>query len=284
MNLFSIFSPWKLVYFALLNIQCLNVLWCVWCVASIYDRAMSDENLAVVGDSGRDGGGAGEEAEVGGSVEPPNGDIRRASSEPHMEVVEVSSGNGVASWCGGFLGWALPPPWCCREVGCALFSAPPPAPQRYLDDLTLSGSTINDLELQLERTRATYRKALAESRRTLEEMRKQLGACIPRSQPFIDMWKKARQVRSFVSPPSLLPPPSLPLSSLPHQVQEESNRAAASYDKASSQYTAAKEMIRVAELQLNSVELQEDCPTITALNHAWQEMLNHATIKVSLRC
>ena len=57
---------------------------------------MSDENLTVVDDCGRDEA-AGEAAEVGSSVEPATGDTRRTRSEPHMEVVEVS-------WCGGFLG------------------------------------------------------------------------------------------------------------------------------------------------------------------------------------
>ena len=78
------------------------------------------------------------------------------------------------------------------------------------------------------------------------------------------------------------------------QIQEESNRAAASFDKASSQYAAAKEMIKVAEVELEKMisartQLPRDATepsqsSTTAndasLNHAWQEMLNHATIKV----
>lgn len=71
------------------------------------------------------------------------------------------------------------------------------------------------------------------------------------------------------------------------QVQELSNRAAARYDKANSQHTAAKEMIRVAESQLDACreeqEQQEamDEPTSPSpLDLAWQEMLNHATAKV----
>lgn len=77
----------------------------------------------------------------------------------------------------------------------------------------------------------------------------------------------------------------------PTQIQEESNRAAARFDKASSQYAAAKEMIRVAESQLATLMDQSDVPAGNKhvstkaeagdVNHAWLEMLNHATTKVS---
>lgn len=76
------------------------------------------------------------------------------------------------------------------------------------------------------------------------------------------------------------------------QIQEESNKAAARFDKASSQYAAAKEMIRVAESQLATLMAQSDTNKIpnkhvstkaggSDVNHAWLEMLNHATTKVS---
>ncbi len=73
------------------------------------------------------------------------------------------------------------------------------------------------------------------------------------------------------------------------QIQEASNRAAARFDKANSQCAAAKEMIRVAEEKL-SVEKQEQPALLStleppaspsALDLAWQEMLNHATAKVA---
>lgn len=65
------------------------------------------------------------------------------------------------------------------------------------------------------------------------------------------------------------------------QVQEASNKAAAQYDKASSQYGAAKEMITVAEQQLGERLTSEDPSSPSPIDLAWQEMLNHATEKVS---
>ena len=62
-----------------------------------------------------------------------------------------------------------------------------------------------------------------------------------------------------------------------------SNRAAARYDKANSQHMAAKEMIRVAESQLDDCrqEQEEELSSPSPLDLAWQEMLNHATAKVT---
>ena len=73
-------------------------------------------------------------------------------------------------------------------------------------------------------------------------------------------------------------------------MQELSNKAAARYDKANSQHAASKEMIRVAETQLaacRAEQLVSDEPdepsSPSPLDLAWQEMLNHATSKVSHR-
>lgn len=65
------------------------------------------------------------------------------------------------------------------------------------------------------------------------------------------------------------------------QMQEASNKAAAKYDKAASQYGAAKEMITVAEQQLEERLTSEDPSSPSPIDLAWQEMLNHATEKVS---
>ncbi len=67
------------------------------------------------------------------------------------------------------------------------------------------------------------------------------------------------------------------------QIQEESNKAAMRYDKANSQHAASKEMIRMAESQLGSRVKTEDVvdpSSPSPLDLAWQEMLNHATLKV----
>ena len=68
------------------------------------------------------------------------------------------------------------------------------------------------------------------------------------------------------------------------QIQEESNRAAARFDKASSQYAAAKEMIKVTEGELANVvacNSSSGSSDTSSLNHALLEVLNHATTKVS---
>ena len=65
-------------------------------------------------------------------------------------------------------------------------------------------------------------------------------------------------------------------------MQEESNKAAARFDKASSQHAASKEMIRVTEQQrLNCVSDGEERAGAD-VNHALLEVFNHATRKVWL--
>ena len=68
-------------------------------------------------------------------------------------------------------------------------------------------------------------------------------------------------------------------------MQEESNKAAARFDKASSQYAAAKEMIRVTEGELSNClsgprSAEERSAEDESVNHALLEVLNHATKKV----
>lgn len=132
-----------------------------------------------------------------------------------------------------------------------------------------------------------YRQTLAECKASLEETRRRLGACIPKSEPFIEVWRRARQVSAVTSASN-----SACIFLFLTQIQEESNRAAARFDKASSQYAAAKEMIRVAESQLATLMAQSDTNNTPNkhvsskavagdVNHAWLEMLNHATTKVS---
>lgn len=56
------------------------------------------------------------------------------------------------------------------------------------------------------------------------------------------------------------------------QTQAETQHAAVQFRRASSFYKAAKETIHLAELRLAEDEVSFD--------EAWQEMLNHSTIKV----
>lgn len=110
-------------------------------------------------------------SEKGGT--PPEG------TEEHMKIVEVRS--TCADATSGCL--------------CAVYVLPPA--QRHLDELTFSGSAVNDLELQLGRERALYRQTLVECKAHLEETRRRLGACITKSEPFIDVWRRARQVEQL---------------------------------------------------------------------------------------
>ena len=106
-----------------------------------------------------------------------NEEMPQEGTKKHMEVVEVRRFSGIPL------------------VKTAHAVVPPI--QRYLDELSFCGTTINDLELQLSSTRAAYRRTLAECKVQLEETRRRLGASIPRSQPFIDVWRRARQVRRW---------------------------------------------------------------------------------------
>ena len=69
------------------------------------------------------------------------------------------------------------------------------------------------------------------------------------------------------------------------QIQELSNKAAARFDKANSQHTAAKEMIRMSESHLSHRTMEDQDPSSPSpIDLAWQEMLNHATTKVRMTC
>ena len=66
--------------------------------------------------------------------------------------------------------------------------------QEDLDTLTTSGSAINDLEMQLTRVKVQYRRTVNESREKMDTLRKKLGSHIKKSEPFVEIWRKARQV------------------------------------------------------------------------------------------
>lgn len=70
--------------------------------------------------------------------------------------------------------------------------------QRDLDELTYSGAAINELEVQLIRKREEYQKVLIEGRRCVDLMRKKLHSHIVKSEPFIALWRKSRQVSALL--------------------------------------------------------------------------------------
>lgn len=66
--------------------------------------------------------------------------------------------------------------------------------QRDLDTLTYSGGAINDLEIQLTRTKELHKKTLVECRMHVDSLSRKLSTHIKKSEPFIEVWRKARQV------------------------------------------------------------------------------------------
>jgi SH3-domain binding protein 5 len=97
---------------------------------------------------------------------------------------------------------------------------------------------------------STFRILLNESTRRLKLLSKKLGNCIEKARPYHEACEKARLA------------------------QIECQKAAVQYQRANEIHAAAKETVALAEQRFlsNSHEWQFD--------GAWQEMLNHATLKV----
>ncbi|KAK5862030.1 hypothetical protein PBY51_017463 [Eleginops maclovinus] len=125
-----------------------------------------------------------------------------------------------------------------------------PRIQDELEHLNEASAEINRLELQLDDARSGYRKILTESARKLNAHSSQLGGCIEKARPYYEARRLAKEA------------------------QQETQKAALSYERAVSMHTAAREMVYVAEQGLMADGKNTLDPT-------WQEMLNHATSKVN---
>ncbi|KAM9851888.1 SH3-binding domain protein 5-like, a isoform 1-T2 [Aulostomus maculatus] len=125
-----------------------------------------------------------------------------------------------------------------------------PRIQEELEHLNEASAEINRLELQLDDARSGYRKILTESARKLNTQSSQLGSCIEKARPYYEARRLAKEA------------------------QQETQKAALSYERAVSMHTAAREMVYVAEQGLMADGKNTLDPT-------WQEMLNHATSKVN---
>ncbi|KAM8871231.1 SH3 domain-binding protein 5-like [Spinachia spinachia] len=125
-----------------------------------------------------------------------------------------------------------------------------PRIQEELEHLNEASAEINRLELQLDDARTGYRKILTESARKLNAQSSQLGGCIEKARPYYEARRLAKEA------------------------QQETQKAALSYERAVSMHTAAREMVYVAEQGLMADGKNTLDPT-------WQEMLNHATSKVN---
>ncbi|XP_023658388.1 SH3-binding domain protein 5-like, a isoform X2 [Paramormyrops kingsleyae] len=124
-----------------------------------------------------------------------------------------------------------------------------PRIQEELEHLNEASEEINKLELQLDDARSGYRRILTDSARKLNAQGSQLGSCIEKARPYYEARRLAKEA------------------------QQETQKAALSYERAVSMHTAAREMVYVAEQGLLADK--------NTLDPTWQEMLNHATSKVN---
>nr|KAF6481995.1 SH3 binding domain protein 5 like [Molossus molossus] len=123
-----------------------------------------------------------------------------------------------------------------------------PRIQEELEHLNQASEEINQVELQLDEARTTYRRILQESARKLNTQGSHLGSCIEKARPYYEARRLAKEA------------------------QQETQKAALRYERAVSMHNAAREMVFVAEQGVMADKNRLD-PT-------WQEMLNHATCKL----
>ncbi|XP_023246657.1 uncharacterized protein LOC106643558 [Copidosoma floridanum] len=124
-----------------------------------------------------------------------------------------------------------------------------PRVQIELERLNTATDDINKLEVDLDDARATFRELLCESTYKINTLAKKLGTCIEKSRPYYDARFKAKEALT------------------------ETQKAAIRFERANSQHAAAKEMVYLAE---EGLKTEGRC-----FDHAWQEMLNHATSRVN---
>ncbi|XP_064644580.1 uncharacterized protein LOC135498275 isoform X2 [Lineus longissimus] len=121
--------------------------------------------------------------------------------------------------------------------------------QVELEKLNHASVEINQLELELDDARAAFRQALSESTQRLSALSKKLGSSIEKARPYY----KAR------------------MEAL--EAENDTRSAALRFERAFSMQQAAKEMVFLAEQGY----FNKGQPFDTA----WQEMLNHGTLKVN---
>ena len=124
-----------------------------------------------------------------------------------------------------------------------------PRVQIELERLNTATDDINKLEVDLDEARVTFRELLCESTLKIDSLAKKLGTCIEKARPYYDARFKAKEAL------------------------QETQKAAIRFERANSQHAAAKEMVYLAEEGLRT---EGRC-----FDHAWQEMLNHATARVN---
>ncbi|GLH00054.1 SH3 domain-binding protein 5 homolog [Gryllus bimaculatus] len=124
-----------------------------------------------------------------------------------------------------------------------------PRVQIELERLNTATDDINKLEVDLDEARAAFRQLLCESTVRIDALARKLGACVERARPYYEARMKAKEAL------------------------QETQQAAVRFERANSAHSAAKEMVYLAEEGLAAEGRTFD--------HAWQEMLNHATMRVN---
>ncbi|KAH9520366.1 hypothetical protein Btru_060600 [Bulinus truncatus] len=124
-----------------------------------------------------------------------------------------------------------------------------PRVKQELEILNQAGADVNQLEKELEEARAKYQATFSECFQSLDALKKKDAASIKRARPYFELKEAAKKAQS------------------------EAVLSARKFQSANSIYLAAKETISLAELRLM------DDKTVS-LSKAWQEMLNHAVIRV----
>lgn len=124
-----------------------------------------------------------------------------------------------------------------------------PRVQVELERLNSATNEINRLEVDLDNARSKFRQLLCDTTLQVDTLGKKLGSCVERARPYYDARMKAKE--------ALL----------------ETQKAAVKFERANSAHTAAREMVFLAEEGLKAEGRTFD--------HAWQEMLNHATMRVN---
>uniref|UniRef100_A0A1E1XU75 Putative btk-associated sh3-domain binding protein sab n=1 Tax=Amblyomma sculptum TaxID=1581419 RepID=A0A1E1XU75_AMBSC len=125
-----------------------------------------------------------------------------------------------------------------------------PRVQIQLEKLNTCTDEINRLEVELDDANSAFRATLSESSHKLRILAKKLGKSIEAARPYYEAKEYAQKA------------------------QLECQRAAVQYQRASEVHQAAKETISLAEQRFLSNQTQWE------FDNAWQEMLNHATMKV----
>ncbi|CAH1789027.1 unnamed protein product [Owenia fusiformis] len=125
-----------------------------------------------------------------------------------------------------------------------------PRVQDELEKLNCSSDEINKLEIQLDEARNKFKTTLEDSTQKLNQIYKSSKRNIEKSRPYYDSVKTAKEA------------------------QTATQEAARRYQRAVGVYRAAKETVSLAEERMRAT-LKEN----REFDPAWQEMLNHATIK-----